>query len=167
MVELDVHVFSKAAWVVILQGFGISESLECIWKKVTLNFSFRSKKCVLRKLLDRPQAPGWRGAACPARCWGVWCLGSWQRRTGGFSWRPRSCRLRSPLRSGWSGCWTRTAWCGRRCPLVHSCKYSSRSKVSPSPSPKVSFKTRICYFFTFIRQWSGRKMIKGNERRLK
>lgn len=30
VVKLDVHVFPKAAWVVILQGFGISESLEDI-----------------------------------------------------------------------------------------------------------------------------------------
>lgn len=28
MVELDVHVFPKAAWVVVFQGFGISESLQ-------------------------------------------------------------------------------------------------------------------------------------------
>lgn len=91
----------------------------------------------------RPQAPGWREAACPWRCSAVWYSGSWRRRTAGFSWRPRSCRLRSPLRSGWSGCWTPTAWCGRRCLPAHSCMGRRRRGSSPE----------TCKFPTWIPMW--------------
>lgn len=52
MIELDVHVFPKAARVVILQGFGISESLGDIKNKngdkwQILGSCFSKKKMVL------------------------------------------------------------------------------------------------------------------------
>lgn len=133
MVKLDVHVFSKAAWVVILQSFGISKSLGDKKGDKTILKSCFSPKMILTQQKPWhtnsrrwPQARDWREAVCLEHCSEVWCLDSWQRRIAIFSWRPLSCLLRSLQRSGWSGCWTQTAWCGRRCLPEHNWKYSDK-----------------------------------------
>ena len=97
-----------------------------------------------------PRALDWRAPACPGRCSEVWCLDSWQRRIAGFSWRPQSCRPHSPLRSGWSDCWTQTAWCGRRCLPAHNWKYSHRSESAPFWNSDFSV-CEFLLFYVFIR----------------
>lgn len=72
-----------------------------------------------------PQARDWREAACRGYCLEVWYLDSWRHRTAGFSWKLQSCQPHFPPRSGWSGCCTQTASCGKRCLPVHNWKRSS------------------------------------------
>lgn len=70
----------------------------------------------------RPRGWGWTWAFCPGQSWAGPCSDSWRHNTAESSWRPRSSLLHSHQRWGWNGCWTLSAWFGRRCLPRRSCR---------------------------------------------